>query len=299
MKNILFCAVIALTSTFVDAVEFTVHHAPGGPSDKITRLIAKNLPQGYTVQNRPGAAGRIAVKHILQSNSVLMATVPQIYVTNPLMFKDLEYNPDNDLEIVGIVAVLPNVLICNSKLGIKTFGEFLSTTKSLSFAINGYGSSEHIASEALFTHAKGNHLVVPYPAGGNKGALDVMGGNVDCTFGNYAGIKAIMSDTRINVLFASHDMGDKIITWEQYFKEPFPYQSYVALVIAKALDTSIKKKIVNDVTTVFSSKEFKDTTFGAGLLPVGSTEQWMINSVLKSNKALTRFIQNNKLEIKQ
>jgi tripartite-type tricarboxylate transporter receptor subunit TctC len=257
------------------------------------------MPIGYTVQNRPGGAGRIAVKQILQSDSVLMATVPQIYVTNPLMFKDLEYNPDTDIEILGVVAVLPNILICNSKLGIKTFDEFLSTTKSLSFAINGYGSSEHIASESLFVHAKGKHLVVPYPAGGNKGALDVIGGSVDCTFGNYAGIKGIMADNRINVLFASHDMGDKVVTWEQYFKEPFPYQSYVALVVSTSMSSSVKKKIVNDVSKVFSGNDFKDTTFNAGLLPIGSVEPWMINSVLKSNKALTRFIQNNKLEIKQ
>jgi tripartite-type tricarboxylate transporter receptor subunit TctC len=285
--------------TSAQAIEFTVHHATGGPSDRVTRLITKNLPTGYSIQNRPGAAGRIAVKHILQSDSVLMATVPQIYVTNPLMFKDLEYNPDSDLEILGIVAVLPNVLICNSKLGIKTFDEFLSTTKSLSFAINGYGSSEHIASESLFVHAKGKHLVIPYPSGGNKGALDVIGGSVDCTFGNYAGIKAIMSDSRITVLFTSHDMGDKVLTWEQYFKEPFPYQSYVALVVSKSMEYGTKKKIVNDVSKVFSGQEFKDTTFSTGLLPIGSTEQWMINSVLKSNKVLTRFIQNNKLEIKQ
>jgi tripartite-type tricarboxylate transporter receptor subunit TctC len=181
----------------------------------------------------------------------------------------------------------------------KTFNEFLLTTKSLSFAINGYGSSEHIASESLFVHTKGKHLVVPYPVGGNKGALDVMAGIVDCTFGNYAGIKAIMLDTRITVLFASHDMGDKILTWEQYFKEPFPYQSYVALVVSKSMEPNTKKKIVTDVSKVFFGQEFKDITFSTGLLPVGSTEQWMINSVLKSNKALTRFIQNNKLEIKQ
>jgi len=298
LKKILLGMCICISA---HAVEFTVHHAPGGPSDRITRLITKNLPAaaGYTVQNRPGAAGRIAVKYVLQGNSVLMATVPQIYVTNPIMFKDLEYNPDTDLEILGVVAVLPNLLICNSKLGIKTFNEFLSTTKSLSFAINGYGSSEHIASESLFVHAKGKHLVIPYPAGGNKGALDVMAGNVDCTFGNYAGIKAIITDPRITVLFASHDMGDKIVTWEQYFKEPFPYQSYVALVVSKSMEADNKSKIVADVSKVFSSKEFKDTTFDAGLLPVGSTEPWMINSVLKSNRALTRFIQNNKLEIKQ
>lgn len=299
IKKSLLALALGAGSLVSAATEFTVHHAPGGPSDRITRSIVKDLPSGYMVYNRPGAAGRIAVKHILQNDSVLMATVPQIYVTNPIMFKDLEYDPDRDLEVLGVVAVLPNLLICNSKLGIKTFEEFLATTKSLTFAINGYGSSEHIASEALFVHSRGKHLVVPYPAGGNKGALDVLAGNVDCTFGNYAGIRPFITDSRISVLFASHNMGDNVLTWEKHFKEQFPYQSYVALVVAKNLDADTKKKIVKDVSTVFVSKEFKDTTFSMGILPVGSTEPWMINSLLKSNRALARFIQNNNLQIKQ
>ena len=123
--------------------------------------------------------------------------------------------------------------------------------------------------------------------------------SVDESYRNNDTVKVIITDPRITVLFSSHDMGDKILTWEQYFKEPFPYQSYVALVVSKSMAADTKARIITDVSKVFSSKEFKDTTFNTGLLPIGSTENWMINSVLKSNKALTRFIQNNKLEIKQ
>jgi len=284
--------------TSVNAVELTVHHAPGGPSDKITRLIAKNLP-AYTIQNRPGAAGRIAVKHILQGNSVLIATIPQIYVTNPLMFPDLEYNPETDLEIVGVAAIMPNLLVCNLKSEIKNFKDLLTTTKSLSFATSGYGSSDHIASEALFVHTKDKHIIIPYPTGGSKSVFDVVGGNVDCTFGNYATVKPIMNDPRVTILFSSHAIIDKIPTWEQYFKEPFPYQSYVALVVAKNMEFEKKNQLVLDISKVFSNKEFKDTVSNLGLIPVGSTESWAINSVIKENKSLARFIANNKLQIKQ
>jgi tripartite-type tricarboxylate transporter receptor subunit TctC len=297
---ILLASVITSTAIASNQTELTVHHATGGPSDRITRLIAKHLPeQDYMVNNRPGAAGRIAVKHVLGGNAILTATVSQIYVTNPLMFKDLEYNPTNDLEIIATVATLPNLLICNAKHGFSNFQDFAKSTKSLSFAINGYGSSEHIASEALFVHTTGKHLVIPYPAGGNKGALDVLAGNVDCTFGNYAGIRPFINDPRINVLFASHDMGDKILTWETQFKEPYPYQSYVSLVVARSMDPALKKKIIADLNKVFANPEFKEITFKTGLLPIGSTEAWMTNSVLKSNRALERFIQNNNLKIKQ
>ena len=126
-----------------------------------------------------------------------------------------------------------------------------------------------------------------------------MGGNVDCTFGNYATVKPIMNDPRVTILFSSHAIIDKIPTWEQYFKEPFPYQSYVALVVAKNMEFEKKNQLVLDISKVFSNKEFKDTVSNLGLIPVGSTESWAINSVIKENKSLARFIANNKLQIKQ
>jgi len=304
MKNtIKFLLVISLVIFSVCAkpasiIEYTVHHAPGGPSDRITRLIVKNLSiEDYIVMNRPGAAGRLAMKQVLKGESVLMATMPQIYVTNTLNYKDLEYDTERDLEILGTVAVLPNLLACRAGLGITTFNEFLNTKKSLSFAVNGYGSSEHIATEALFVRAQGKHIIVPYPSGGNKGAMDVLAGQVDCTFGNYSSVKPFIGDSRVSILFASHDMGDNILTWDKYFKESFPYQSYICLVVAKSMSKSMKEKIVSDAISVFKNKEFKETVFNLGLMPVGSTESSMTNTVLRSNKSLMSFIVNNKLDI--
>ncbi len=275
-------------------------HAVGALST-ITRFIAKDLPDNYIVQNRPGAQGRIAMRQVLKGESVITATVPQIYVTNKLNFKDLEYSPERDLEIVATVATMPFLLGCKSGLNFKTVEDFLKYDgKSLTFAINGYGSAEHIASEALFTKTKVRHLVVPYAAGGNKGLLDVVGGNVDCIFGNLTAVKPFVGDNRIDILLSSHDMGIAgVPTWDKQFKEPYPYQSYICLVVAKSMDEATKKKIVEDLNKVFSNKSFKKSVFDIGLLPVGTTETWMVNSVLKSNRLLEQFITNNKLQISQ
>jgi tripartite-type tricarboxylate transporter receptor subunit TctC len=282
-------------------IELTVHHSPGGPSDTVTRFIAKNLSSDYIVQNRPGAQGRIAVRQILKGNSVLTATVPQIYVTNPLNFNDLEYNPEKDLEILATVATMPNLLACRSSLGFKTVDDFLKYEgRALSFAINGYGSAEHIATESLFTKTKTTHTVIPYATGGNKGTIDVIGGSVDCIFANLASIKPFLNDSRIDVLLSSHDMGiGGVSTWDKRFKESFPYQSYICLVVAKSMSDDNKKKIINDLNKVFADHSFKESLFRIGLLPIGSTELWMTNSVLKSNRSLERFIVNNRLNISQ
>lgn len=292
---------LVTTGALANIIELTVHHAPGGPSDTVTRFIAKDLPDNYIVQNRPGAQGRIAMRQVLKGESVITATVPQIYVTNPLNFKDLEYVPERDLEILATVATLPNLLGCRSSLGFKTVEDFLKYEgRALTFAINGYGSAEHIATESLFIKSKMKHIVVPYAAGGNKGTMDVIGGNVDCIFANVASIKPFVDDARLSILLSSHDMGFKgVPTWDKQFKESFPYQSYVCLVVAKLMNEATKKKIVADLNKVFANKSFKESVFGIGLLPIGTTETWMVNSVMKNNRLLEQFITNNKLNISQ
>jgi tripartite-type tricarboxylate transporter receptor subunit TctC len=296
-KLLLLLALFFTTAQAQQLIEYTVHHAPGGPSDRIARYLTKDLsPKEYIVINRPGAAGRIAAKHIMTTNSVLVATMAQIYVTNPINFKDLEYSPDRDLEAVATVAILPNLLACRSTLEITNFKQFLNTTKSLNFAVNGYGSAEHIATEALFVHTKGTHQIIPYANAGNKGVLDMLGGNIDCMFANFASIKPFVEDKRVTILFASHDLGVNVPTWNSYFKEPFPYQSYVALVVAKNMDSNVKKKIVADIDRVFKSPTYAKDVLDQGLIPSGSTEPWAVNAMHKANKALGRFIENAKLK---
>jgi len=292
---------LSLTQAMANNIELTVHHAPGGPSDAITRFIAKDLPNNYVVQNRPGAQGRIAMKQVLKGESVITATMSQIYVTNPMIFKDLEYNPERDLEILATVAIMPNLLVCGKNVGFKNIDDFVKYNgKTLSFAVNGYGSNEHIATESLLTKLKMKHLIIPYAAGGNRGVIDVLAGNVDCSFANLAAIKGFIGDNRINILLSSHDIRIKgIPTWDTQFKESYPYQSYICLVVAKTMSGTNKKKIVDDLNKVFANKSFRESAFNLGLLPVATSEVWSTNAVLKSNRLLEYFITNNKLNISQ
>lgn len=279
------------------AVEITVHHAPGGPSDKIARYLHKSLDsKGYLVVNRPGAAGRPAVKHVMSSNSVLVATVAQIYVSNPITFKDLDYNPNTDLDILAVVAQMPNMLTCRAQLGFTTLSDVINTTKSLNFGVNGYGSSEHIATEALFKKLKGKHLAVPYPNAGNRNVMDLLGGTIDCIFSNYPNIKPFLNDSRVSILFSSHDLGVNVPNWQSYFKEPFPYNSTIALVVAKKMDQELKNKIVADFKEVFDSNSFKEDVLQIGLNPIGKTDSSSIARVYKNNVELRRFIEANNIK---
>jgi len=291
MKHIIALAIFAST-LLANATEFTVHHAPGGPSDRGTRAVAKYLPNEYVVVNRPGAGGKIATKHLIKNNTIMLATVGQIFVTNTLSSQDTGYSPTDDLEIIGNLAVMPNVLVCKSELGYKTLSDIGS--RSLNFAVAGYGSSEHIATEALFSKLKGKHLSIPYALGGSGGINDLLGGTVDCMFANYPTVKPFINDRRLTIIFSSHDLGLNIPTWKETFNEQFPFQSYLSIVISKQMSNDDKKKIIKDVESAFSNPELRSDIKALGLFPVLNND---IKSVERSISSLTKFIQTSNIKI--
>lgn len=294
MKKLLTALTLCATAFTATATEFTVHHGPGGPSDRATRAIAKYLPNSYIVVNRPGAGGRIAMRNLLKTDSIMLATMGQIYVTN-IISGDAGYDTANDLEIVGTAAAMPNVLACKRALNARTVKDLEG--KSFTFGVAGYGSSEHIATEALFTKLGGRHVVVPYAQGGATSITDMLGGNLDCMFANYPTIKPFIADDRITVLMSSHDLGLNVPTWRDVYGEQFPFQSYLSIIVSRHLDADTKKRIQKDVDTVFANNEFRADLRALGLFVVARTDRKSTEQVEEALRKLRTFIVNSNIKI--
>lgn len=301
MKKLLLSTLLGLAAVTAQAqeIEFTVHHAPGGPSDRSTRLLASELPKNYTVVNRPGASGKIAVKALMSKPAVMIATMPQIFVTNPLMFDDLEYQPNKDLELVAVIGAMPSVLACNNKLGFKSFEDVKSSTKSLNFGVAGYGSSEHIATAVLLTQWKNSHQVIPYAQGGSTSLTDLLAGNIDCMFANFPLVKGYVGDnSKITMLMSSHDVGAKLPTWSQVFKAPYPLTSHLGLIVNKNLEPKIKAQIYKDVAQAISKQGFDQEIVNMGLFPILKMDSVTVSESLVINVRLRDFLIKNQLKLK-
>lgn len=281
-------------------IEFTVHHAPGGPSDRITRLLANKLPQQkIKVVNRPGAQGRIAVRHILANNSMMVATIPQILVTNFLMPIEAGYTKD-DLELIYVVGAMPNVLVCNNKLGFNTYKDFLTTSKSLNFGVAGYGSSEHLATEFLFNTVNlKQHVIVPYAQGGAASLTDLLSGTLDCMFANYPLVKEHIAEGKnITALISSHKLNLPIPNWQQEFKEPFPFQGTLGLVVSKKLSPSIKNEILEDFKRIKDNR-LQEEIADLGIFPIMRNDPAAIQSIIQQNNRLKDTIIKNNIKVYQ
>jgi tripartite-type tricarboxylate transporter receptor subunit TctC len=150
-----------------------VPFAGGSASDVLTRILlermAKTLGQPIVVDNRPGAGGNTgtaaAAKATPDGYTLLMSTSGPL-AANRALFKSLGYDPEKDLAPISLFAVLPNVIVVNSKLPPKTLTEFIAYAKArpkqLNYGSVGVGSSQHLAG-AYFDQVAGVELVhVPY-----------------------------------------------------------------------------------------------------------------------------------------
>jgi len=163
----------------------------GGGTDILARLLAEKmspaLKQSIVIENRPGASNTIAAdltaKATPDGTTLLLATNTGQAVA-PHLIK-LNFDPLKDLQPIGLVAIVPNVLVVSSTAPFKNVADLIAAMKAkpgqFKYASSGIGSTQHIVGEAfnLATGTKAIH--VPYK-GSSAAHVDIIGGSVEMMF---------------------------------------------------------------------------------------------------------------------
>jgi tripartite-type tricarboxylate transporter receptor subunit TctC len=129
------------------AIRLLVPFVPGGSTDFIARVmqpgLAEELGQTVVIDNRPGAAGNIAVEMAANATpdgyTVLFGNVGAISI-NPTMFRKLAVQPLRDLTCVNILADVASMMVVHPSLPVRTMKEFIDYAKARPGKIN-WGSS--------------------------------------------------------------------------------------------------------------------------------------------------------------
>jgi len=167
-------------------VRIMVGASAGGGTDIIARLLAdkfaESMKQPFIVENRPGASNTIAAdvtaKAPRDGHTLLVATNTGQAIAPHLL--KLGFDPLKDVQPVGLIVVVPNVLIVGPQVPAVNVAELVALAKkqALRYASSGVGSTQHIAGEA-FARATGTSLIhVPYK-GSSQAQVDLLGGQVE------------------------------------------------------------------------------------------------------------------------
>ena len=175
-------------------VKWIVPYPPGGSTDMLARLVShklgERLGQPVIVENKAGAGGNIgtdfAVKQPADGYTIVMGNIGPISI-NPALYPDLPYKPQRDLAPVTMLMSVPNLLVVNPALPVRSVQELIAYAKKskapLDYATPGTGTSLHLAGE-LFASSAGVRLThVPY-RGSAPGLNDTVAGHVPMMFDN-------------------------------------------------------------------------------------------------------------------
>jgi tripartite-type tricarboxylate transporter receptor subunit TctC len=192
-------AVVPMKLAYADnypsrSIKIVVPVSPGGGSDVTTRRVAdamsKILGQSIVIDNRAGAAGIIASELVAKAppdGYTLLAGTRTTATFNIALYKSLPYHPIDSYVPIGRMNSFPNVLVVSPSLGVNSIKELVElakrSTKPLTFASGGTGTSTHLMGEIMKSSAKIDLLHVPYKDS-SAFIIDTIAGRVDMVFAN-------------------------------------------------------------------------------------------------------------------
>ena len=175
-------------------VRIIIGFPAGGSPDIVTRLIAQwlteRLGQQFIIENRTGAGGNIGTEAAVRArpDGYTLLLVGISNAINATLYEKLNLNFAVDIMPVAAIVRLPNVMVINPSLPVKTVPEFIAYAKTnpgkINFASSGNGTTLHLSGELFKVMAEVNMVHVPYRGGAPAALADMLRGQVHVMFDN-------------------------------------------------------------------------------------------------------------------
>ena len=182
----------------------------GGTGDTIARVMAeeigKRLKANFVVDNKGGANGNIGATAAAQAPAdgyhFLFSWAGTLAV-NAAMYKQMGYDSQRDFVPIVLVADVPNILVVNNELPVKSLEDFTRHAKAnpgrLSYGSTGIGSSMHLAGEFYMREFGVQMVHVPFSNPGNA-TTNLISGEIQLMFQLVPGIASQVKAGRVRAI---------------------------------------------------------------------------------------------------
>jgi tripartite-type tricarboxylate transporter receptor subunit TctC len=267
-------------------LRLVVPFAAGGSTDVTARLVAQalgeRLGQLVVVDNRAGAAGNIGAEVVARAEpdgyTLLMAT-SSTNATNAALYRKLSFNPVRDFTPISQIAFIPNLLVVNPEVPVKSVAELVAYAKAkpgqLNYGSGGSGSSLHLAA-ALFAQRAGIDLVhVPY-RGGAPVAADLVSGKIQLSFSPLIEVLQQVRAGKLRALGVTTARRSALLPDIPTISEVLPgYEVALwnGIVGPAGLPAPVVARLASELVAIIGSPEMRARLAEQGSDPVGSTPQ--------------------------
>lgn len=266
-------------------VRIIVPFAPGGGSDFIARAIApplsKAMGQQFVVDNRPGAGSTLGSEIALKSaaDGYTLLLISGSYTTSPSLYKNLKYDPLNDMVPVIQTENGPYVITVHPSLPVKDVKQLVALAKSkptqLNYASTGNGGITHLASElfAMRTGIKITHI--PYKGTG-PGVIDTIAGNTQMMVAAVSAVIGHLQTGRLRGLAVSSPkrlsaLPDTPTVMEGGYK--YQVNNWHGVIAPKGTPKAIIDRLNGEINKAIKDPDFAKRIAQDGLEPAGGTPE--------------------------
>jgi tripartite-type tricarboxylate transporter receptor subunit TctC len=291
-SNALFCTMAVLAVRDVAAqtafpsknITIVVPFAPGGSSDLITRILAKELTAQFDRQviadNRTGGGGVIGWNAVARSAAdgyTVLATDLSFSIAAGLI-PNLPFDPRKDFQHVTIATSVAHVLVVTPSLPVKNVREFLALAKArpgeLNYGSGGNGTNTHLGSELLKNLTGIKMVHVPYKGAGAV-LQDLMGGQVQVLISAMPTVMPYVNAKRLRALMVTDDKRSGVLPDVPSAPEAglpkMIMQFWVGYAVPAGTPQAAVERLNQAIAAVFSSPESKKRFTDLGLETVGNS----------------------------
>ena len=264
----------------------------GGTQDVLTRAIAQEVRESLgplIVDNRSGAAGRIAVEAVKTAapdGRTLLLGAASMMTMFPSAYKNLSYDPIRDFQPIINAARFELALVVHKGVPANTVGRFIAWARKqpggVSFASYGAGTPSHFLGEMLNRAAGLSMVHVPY-RGSTPARQDVMGGTVPAYFDTVGGALQMVPGGRVKVLATSGEKRSPLMpnlpTFVESGLKDVVATAWFAYYAPQKTPKPVLDQLRDEFTRAVNSREVRQQLLQNGMYPVGDGPEALLKTM--------------------
>lgn len=282
----------------VRPVHLIVGFGAGGTPDILSRILGQSLSerlgQQVVIDNRPGGGTNLASEIVVRAPpdgyTLLLIATPNI--TNAIFYNNLRFDFMTDLVPVAAISRVPQVMVVNPNLPVKSVPELIAYAKAypgkINFASTGVGNLSQLSMELFKLMANIDMVHVPYRSAA-AAQTDLLSGRVQLMADTTPALIDHISNGSLRALaVTSHKRSELLpnIPPVADYLPGFEVSGVVGIGAPKGTPAPIVEKLNRETVAVLNEPALQTcyTQLGATVLPgtpadfhdqlVSETEKW-------------------------
>ncbi len=269
------------------SIRIVVPYVAGGNTDFTARVIGQKLSEAWgqqvLIENRPGGATNIGsdlvAKAVPDGYTVLMGGAAN--AINMSLYQKMPYDTQRDLAPIILCVQGANLLAIHPSLPAKNLKELLALAKArpgkMSYGSSGLGSSNQMAGELMKLMAGVDILHVPYK--GNPPAItDTIGGQIEMVFSGVPALVPHLQSGRLRAIgigsLKRFPAVPDVPTISESGLKGYEATTWFGLFAPVKVPKDIIAKWNADVGKILASQEVSTRFISEGIEPMGNSPEW-------------------------